>query len=961
MTNQQGLVALLIGIAAMLLTSTLALSSVFVFLNRAKAQKNIALSYGSFFAEEAGMEDALYRVTESKQYLSSYTLTLNNSLVDLTILGGDTKTVTVRSDRQNVFRNAQAIITLSTTEAEFFYGVQVGEGGVTMSNNSRIEGAGGTPGNFYSNGPVFGQSGATITGSVTVASGVSADAQHEVYNSDFAFGMSQGSRITTVDSAGDVGSYASLAVGADGFARISYIDTTNQDLAFVRCTNDDCSTRIITTLDSTGEINETTSLVLGADGFARVSYYHDGNDDLKFIQCLNADCTSRNTTTVDAPGNTGDDSALAFGLDGLPRIAYLDDSGNNLRFARCTNADCTARNMTTVDASGIVGEPHIALAIGADGFARISYYEDGPDDDLKFARCTNDDCTSRVLTTVDSLGRVGQYTSIVMGSDGFARISYFHESDGDLKFVRCTNDACTASVITTVDSAGSVGQYTSLELGSDGFARIAYFYSGSDDDLKFARCSDADCITKNISTVDSSGDVGRYASLGLGTDGFGRIAYYDQSNRDLKYVRCLDANCPAGVLPGDIGQSFQPTQSEPLAKVALYIRKVGSPSTATVRINSDLAGSPNTSSLVSVSLDSNSVGTSYGWVEVSFPSPINVGVGTTYWLVFDGNQDTTNYYELGYDSSSGYPDGSAKYSEDWNSKPWFSISGDMNFTILLGTGASSIDGVIVYGTVRANTITNSSICGDAYYQAVATIDLSSKTFLDSPSNPTCGGNALTPGTGFPGQPDPAVSQMPISDSNINQWKADAQAGGTTIGDFSVASDTSLGPREITGNLLMAINNLTLTVTGTVYVRGNIDISGNNSTIRCGPSYGVTSCVVVTDGWIHTVNNNTFGGSGEAGSYIMFLTTLVGCNGAGGMGCTHHDGAIDLHNNALGAIFYAANSQIYLHNGVNASELVAYKLVLDNNAIITYENGLASAHFQGGPGASWSQSDWKEVE
>lgn len=162
-------------------------------------------------------------------------------------------------------------------------------------------------------------------------------------------------------------------------------------------------------------------------------------------------------------------------------------------------------------------------------------------------------------------------------------------------------------------------------------------------------------------------------------------------------------------------------------------------------------------------------------------------------------------------------------------------------------------------------------------------------------------------------------------------------------------------------LRVTTNNRTLTITGSVYVRGNVDISGNGAEIKCSPSYGAQSCFIVADGWIHSVNNVTFSGSGEAGSYMMLLTTLAGCNGAGGTGCTHHDSAIDLHNNATGAIFYATNSQINLHNGVNASELVGYKLVLSNNAVITYEEGLANAQFSGGPGASWKQSQWKEIE
>ena len=93
---------------------------------------------------------------------------------------------------------------------------------------------------------------------------------------------------------------------------------------------------------------------------------------------------------------------------------------------------------------------------------------------------------------------------------------------------------------------------------------------------------------------------------------------------------------------------------------------------------------------------------------------------------------------------------------------------------------------------------------------------------------------------------------------------------------------------------------------------------------------------------------------------MFLTTLEGCNGVPAAGCTHHDGAIDLHNNASGAIFYATDSMVWLHNGVNVSEVTAYKLHLGENAIVTYESGLLNAEFSAGPSAGWEVESWKEV-
>lgn len=427
----------------------------------------------------------------------------------------------------------------------------------------------------------------------------------------------------------------------------------------------------------------------------------------------------------------------------------------------------------------------------------------------------------------------------------------------------------------------------------------------------------------------------------------------------------------------DFSQSFRASDSKPLAQVSLYLKKVGSPDDRTIRVVNDVSGAPGTATLASATLNADLVTSSYGWVDIVFSSPVTLTQNNTYWIILDSNQSSTKYWVWCKDSSAGYANGQAKYSKDWDDDPWTAVAGDLAFKTFLGTGVSSIDNVVVYGTVRANSITNSKICEDAYYRSTLSIDVSSKSFLDSPANPTCGGNPLTPGTGYPNQPDPPVSPMPISQGNIDVWKADATNGGTITGNcgddnqsggsnpactISNNGNLFLGPQKITRNLTLT-KKQTLTITGTLYIVGNIDFdSASGATVKCDSSFGANSCLIVTDGWIHIKNNAVFQGSSVSGSYVMLLTTLAGCNGGDQQSqCTHHNGAIDVHNNATGAIFYAVSSLANLHNGVHVSEIIASTLQLDNNAVVTYEQGLLNAQFSSGPGVSWELSSWQEIE
>ncbi|MHB1118278.1 MAG: choice-of-anchor R domain-containing protein [Minisyncoccota bacterium] len=399
----------------------------------------------------------------------------------------------------------------------------------------------------------------------------------------------------------------------------------------------------------------------------------------------------------------------------------------------------------------------------------------------------------------------------------------------------------------------------------------------------------------------------------------------------------------------DFAQSFVPSSSLPLSRVSLYVKKVGSPSSPSIKIVGDNNGSPKTTSLASGTLLSGNVTTSYGWVDISFSSPTNLVAGNTYWIIIDTSANTNNYFVWCSDSNNGLGNGVGKYKSSWSSSgSWTQITGDLNFKTYLGNGAGTITQMVVNGNAKANTINNSTIGGIAYCQ------------IGSGNNKTC----------TTSQADLSPLNMPLSDSNIEQWKTDATSGGTITGNCGDSGVTGckissggilyLGPKKITGDLTVS-NGGTVKLTGVVYVMGNVSIS-NNSTVRCDASFGADSCVLVADGWIDANNNALFLGSGQTGSYILAISTIEGCNGGSQTSsCTSGNSGINLGNNLRGAVFYTTKSMINMSNNAEVKAVVGYKINLANNAEVEYEDGVADANFSSGPGGGWNVKSWNEVQ
>ena len=126
-----------------------------------------------------------------------------------------------------------------------------------------------------------------------------------------------------------------------------------------------------------------------------------------------------------------------------------------------------------------------------------------------------------------------------------------------------------------------------------------------------------------------------------------------------------------------------------------------------------------------------------------------------------------------------------------------------------------IHGIHATSSAYAHTIENSTIDKNAYYQTIS--------------------DSTVSGTSYPGSSDQPTSSLPITDALIEQWENDALAGGTISSPcpYKITTNTTIGPKKINCDLEISTNP-TVTLTGPIWVAGNISLK-NNPTLQIASS------------------------------------------------------------------------------------------------------------------------------
>ncbi|HEY4493388.1 MAG TPA: hypothetical protein VJB98_02110 [Candidatus Paceibacterota bacterium] len=265
-------------------------------------------------------------------------------------------------------------------------------------------------------------------------------------------------------------------------------------------------------------------------------------------------------------------------------------------------------------------------------------------------------------------------------------------------------------------------------------------------------------------------------------------------------------------------------------------------------------------------------------------------------------------------------------------------------SVVSATSTGLVDDIHATSSVWSHTINDSTIDGDAYY--VVKTDTS------------------VAGNSYPNSVDKPTTTFPLSEAQLDEWEAVAEAGGVISSPcpYKITTDTTIGPKKINCDLEIS-NNAVVTLSGMIWINGNLTIK-NSSGIYLDESLTNKSIALIahnlsdetTSSKISLENTTTFYNTNTPGSFL-FLISRNRSSADGGAAI-----AIELKNTASGPVFLYTNyGMIDIGNNTKLKAVTGYLISMKNFSRLQYEDGLESTLFDTGPGGSWNVVSWKETQ
>ncbi|MEI8130385.1 MAG: hypothetical protein WCG55_02675 [bacterium] len=195
-------------------------------------------------------------------------------------------------------------------------------------------------------------------------------------------------------------------------------------------------------------------------------------------------------------------------------------------------------------------------------------------------------------------------------------------------------------------------------------------------------------------------------------------------------------------------------------------------------------------------------------------------------------------------------------------------------------------------------------------------------------------------------PDPVYTELPISSTDISTWETDAASGGVISGSYSVSTaGVTLGPKKINGDLIIP-DSANLTLSGVLWVTGNLTITGSGS-INLSSSFGSNSSMIIVDGTITTSAGSHIVGSGTPGSYVLLLSNSTSSSAI-------------TYRGTGSAVVYARQGTAILNGSASASFVAGQTVHLFDTSSVVYDSALLGTVFVTGASTPPAILSWRET-
>jgi hypothetical protein len=320
--------------------------------------------------------------------------------------------------------------------------------------------------------------------------------------------------LETIDSDGDTGRYASIAIDPDGAPHVGYYDSTRRILRYAHRTESGWSHEDVVVINDQWGL----SFALRADGTPFFTFIQTGAmSAMRAVTGWRVEfvggCNGPSSTALAAASDGSMHACVLGSCSGGSYYGSVDYAtyGNGWTQSNVARYLAFPLHGTISIAARNASDPHISLS---DVYSEtVSHFQKSGD-----------------LWVRETIGP-GTSNSIALDAAGVPYVALYDKVARALKLGVRGPQGWSVEL---VDGDGDVGSSCDLAIGVDGTLHIAY-YDATHGDLKYAM-QPPGATQWTIQVVASEGDVGSSVGIAVDAKRNVHIAFYDRSNGDLEYA-----------------------------------------------------------------------------------------------------------------------------------------------------------------------------------------------------------------------------------------------------------------------------------------------------------------------------------------------------------------------------------------------------------------------------------------